>query len=344
MNPSGELMSEPTRLEDIEEYNVSYKPNGYKPALWDCPTIIREAALGKTPPPRFFEFKYGAQVLWPHMLWLGVLLAGLETQLLRIQHPLAIAGIFVGFLLFFFGLMCWGFWKMRRRVYAQEKELFGAFEGNPNLYRDEIFKAAVCRLPVMDFFGKHRTISNASKVGRYEADVIEELRKLGIRQETTVENRGRPFLIHQYELTELKWGQWENGDSKNYVLDIAILWPERRIKYNIEVDDPSHNTRPLKDINRDQVLTGRGWFVRRFNHAFFTDKAKVAKALREIVSIIYFFAKYANDVDLGWDERWLSRVQGQRFADERKAARQQKAGSDPNVKGKSTNADSSAAR
>lgn len=109
------------------------------------------------------------------------------------------------------------------------------------------------------------------------------------------------------------------------MLDIAILWPERRIKYNLEVDDPSHNTRPLKDINRDEVLTARGWFVRRFNHTFMADKAKVAKALREVVSIIYFFAKYANDGDLGLDERWLARVQGRRFANERRTVRQQKA-------------------
>lgn len=324
MKPSGELMNEPTRLQDIARYDVSYKPNSYKPALWDCPKIIQEAASGKTPPPRFFDFKYAAQALWPPMLGLGVLLACVETSVFPVRHPLAIAAVFVGWIAIFLGIVIWGFAKLRGRVYAQEKELFGAFEANPDLYRDEIFKAAVCRLPVMDFFGKHKTVSVSSKIGRYEAEVIEELRRLGIRQETTVENRGRPFLIHQYELTELKWGRWENGDSKNYVLDIAILWPERRIKYNIEVDDPSHSTRPLKDINRDDVLTARGWFVRRFNHAFLAEQTKVAKALREVVSIIYFFAKYANDTDLGWDERWLARVQGRRFAEERKAARQQK--------------------
>lgn len=207
MNPSGELMSEPTRLQDIQDFNVSYRPSTYKPALWDCPKIIREAALGKAPPPRFFDLKYAFQVLWPHMLWLGLLLGGIETRVLPVSHPWGIASIFMAFLAYFFGLMVWYFSKVRKKVYAQEKELFGAFEGNPNLYRDEIFKAAVCRLPVMDFFGKHRTVSATSKIGRFEAEVIEEFRKLGIRQETTVENRGRPFLIHQYELTELKWGE-----------------------------------------------------------------------------------------------------------------------------------------
>lgn len=185
----------------------------------------------------------------------------------------------------------------RRRDYGWDKESFDAYAANPELFRVEIYKAAVNRLPYLGFAEKHRPVQDGAKVAQFETAVIEALRKLGIRQETTVVNRGRPFLSHEYGLTELKWGKWENGDTKNYVMHIAILWPEGRIKFDIEVDDPSHKsgTRLLNDRNRDEVLTERGWFIRRLNYKFLANQAKAIKALQDIVGMVYFFAKYANE-------------------------------------------------
>ncbi|MNT40596.1 hypothetical protein D3C72_1769200 [compost metagenome] len=93
------------------------------------------------------------------------------------------------------------------------------------------------------------------------------------------------------------------------------MWPERRIKFDIEVDDPSHSsgTRPLKDRNRDTVLTERGWFTRRLNHNFLADPGKTAKALRDIVGIVYFFAKYANEEPIDWEFKLGARIQNRLF-------------------------------
>jgi very-short-patch-repair endonuclease len=317
-----------TLLQDITTYTVHYKPRDSKVALWDCPKVIRDAANGKPPEVRLFKALEVLRDAWPLMLGFGVFFNGLWPTIWGLvpaiaHNPLARLFASIAPLILFPILVA----HESRRDYGRDKEIFDAYAANPELFRDEIYKAAVNRLPYLDFAGKHRPVQNCTKVGQFEADVIEVLRKLGIRQETTVANRGRPYLIHQYELTELNWGKWENGDSKNYVMDIAILWPERRIKFDIEVDDPSHKTgtRPLKDRNRDEVLTARGWFTRRLNHKFLADQAKTAKALQDIVGMIYFFAKYANEepIDLGF--KVTARAQNQRFRKKEKVERSERA-------------------
>lgn len=322
MGLSGELVNESiTRLSDIKTFNVFYKPNSHAPAFWDCPKVIRDAVFGRTPPPRFITGKALVLHIWPYCIALGLGSSLVEWLLFRPKSLLlASLLVFACFAVLIVPLV-FLFPRMRKQWYSHEKELFGAFEANPDLYRDEIFKAAITRLPYMDFYGKHVTLSDKSKIGRFEAEVIDELRKLGIREVTTVENRGRPFLIHQYELTELGWPKWENGDSKNYVLDIAILWPERRIKYNIEIDDPSHTTRRQKDINRDKVLTERGWFTRRLNHNYLKTPGNSQKAAKEVVAILYFFSKYANEQELELEQWWRAKLQNAEFRKEQKAAR-----------------------
>lgn len=294
-----------TLLQDITSYTVHYKPRDSKVALWDCPKVIRDAANGKPPEARLLKALEVLRESWPFLLGFGLFFYGQWPAIWSFspsigKHPLGL--LFAALL----PLILLPFLVAResRHDYGREKEIFDAYAANPELFRDEIYKAAVNRLPYLDFAGRHRPAQDGAKVGQFEAEVIEGLRKLGIRQETTVANRGRPFLIHQYELTELKWGKWENGDTKNYVMDIAILWPERRIKFDIEVDDPTHKSgsRPLKDRNRDDVLTERGWFTRRLNHKFLADQAKTREVLQSIVGIVYFFAKYANEapIDLGF--------------------------------------------
>lgn len=318
-------MTEPfTLLQDINTYTVHYKPKDCKVALWDCPKVIRDAANGRPPEAKLIKALELLRETWLFLLAFGTLFIGLWPTFLSFNpaianHPLG--RVFAALLpLILLPILIA---RESKLEYDRNKEIFDAYATNPELFRDEIYKAAVNRLPYLDFAGRHLPAQYGAKVGQFEVQVIEGLRKLGIRQETTVANRGRPFLIHQYELTELKWGKWENGDTKNYVLDIAILWPERRIKFNIEVDDPTHQvgTRPLSDRNRDEVLTERGWFTRRLNHKFLTDHAKTSKALRDIVGIVYFFAKYANEepIDLGF--RVASLGQNKRFRKADKARR-----------------------
>lgn len=326
-------MTEPfTRLQDISQYNVHYRPNGTrKPALWDCPKVIREAANGR--PPELVLVSAGEMLRWGWWLLLGIgLFVGLILFFMAggIGLPMAWRiGILVVVPLGFLTGVPWAVAVANHQEYAGNKELFDAYAANPELYRDEIYKAAVYRLPVLDFFGRHRLVQDAS-IGRYEAEVIEAFRKLGIRQEATVANRGRPFLIHQYELTELGWGKWEDGGTKNYTLDIAILWPERRIKFDIEIDDPSHCTgaRPIKDVQRDEVLTERGWFVRRFNHNFLREgvsNGRLAEKVKDVISIVYFFAKYANDEPIDQETRLMARVRESRFREQRAKVRKQRA-------------------
>ncbi len=310
-------MTEPfTLLQDITSYTVHYKPKDSKVALWDCPKVIRDAANGKPPEVRLFKALEVLRDAWPLMLGFGIFFNGLWPSIWGLvpaiaHNPFARLFATVSPVLLFPLVVA----NESRRDYGRDKEIVDAYAANPELFRDEIYKAAVNRLPYLDFAGKHRSVQDGAKVGQFESGVIEALRKLGIRQETTVANRGRPFLIHQYELTELKWGRWENGDTKNYVVDIAILWPERRIKFDIEVDDPSHKTgtRPLKDHNRDELLTERGWFTRRLNHKFLADQAKAAKALQDIVGMIYFFAKYANEEPIDFGFKVTAGAQNQRF-------------------------------
>jgi hypothetical protein len=305
------IMESITRLDDIKAYNVSYKPQGNRPALWDCPKVIREAAFGSSPKPRLWSPKDFFRLALPVLgllaaadVFLGFLLIPATRSLFAVAIP-AIISLPL--------LLVWS-WRGHRKDYERDKEIFDAFRSHPDLYRDEVFKAAVDRLPLLDFHGRHLTPVDNAKIGRYEQDVIGLLGKLGIRQEYTVANRGRPYLIHQYELRELGWGKRPDGSSKNYVPDVAILWPERRIKFNLEVDDPTHDDleRYRQDIQRDGTLTERGWFVRRLKHRFIADgmqNGKLDKALTEVLQIIYFFAKYANDQPLEWDSRftaWLS--------------------------------------
>ncbi|MBO9540451.1 DUF559 domain-containing protein [bacterium] len=321
MGWSGELVVDTsTRLKDLQTLRVFFKPNAALPAYSDCPKVIQDAVSGKTPAPKFISGKSLALHIWPYFVALGLGMSLVEWLLIRPKSLLLSSLlVFVCFAVMIVPVL-FHFPRLRKQRYSHEKELFGAFEANPDLYRDEIFKAAITRLPYVDFYGKHVTLSDKSKVGRFEAEVIDELRKLGIRQEVSVANRGRPFLIHQYELTELGWKKWENGDSKNYVLDIAILWPERRIKYNIEIDDPSHTTRRQKDINRDKVLTDRGWFTRRLNHNFLKTPGNTEKAAREIVALLYFFAKYANEQELEFEQWWRGKLQNAEFRTAQKAA------------------------
>jgi very-short-patch-repair endonuclease len=311
-----------TRLQDITSYTVHYKPKDSAVALWDCPKAIRDAARGLLPEPKRFGPGEVIQAVWPVLLSASglVLFAGIPvwSKGFTLGH-----GLFDLVAAIVFPFVVVPVWIARGtdRDYSRDKGIFDSYAANPDLYRDEIYKVAVSRLPYLDFKGKHLSVQDGAKVGRFEAQVIEAFRKLGVHQETKVENRGRPYLIHQYELTELKWGRWENGDTKNYVLDIAILWPERRIKYDIEIDDPSHQsgTRPLKDRNRDDILTERGWFTRRLNHNFLADPAKMTKALNEILSIVYFFAKYANDEPIDWEVRMVALMQNRRFRKQQKA-------------------------
>lgn len=310
-----------TSLKDLQTLRVFFKPNAAHPAYSDCPKVIQDAVCGKTPAPSFISARTLAMHLWPYYVVLGLGAFLVEWLLFRPKSPLLVSLLLIGCFALMIAPVSFLFPRMRKQWYSQEKELFGAFEANPDLYRDEIFKAAITRLPYLDFYGKHVTVSDKSKIGRFEAEVIDELRKLGIRQEVSVANRGRPFLIHQYELAELGWKKWNNGDSKNYVLDIAILWPERRIKYNIEIDDPSHTTRRQKDINRDKVLTERGWFTRRLNHNYLKTPGNPEKAAKEVITILYFFAKYANEQELEFEQWWRAKIQNAEFRKEQKAAR-----------------------
>jgi Uncharacterized protein conserved in bacteria len=262
--------------------------------------VIRDAVHGKAPRVKLFSLKGLIAYSWPLLLGFSLFLAMIYTRVINSDSVQGSVIVFLLSVVLTSVAMIFGLTIEQNRVYAQQKELFAAFEANPDLYRDEILKAAVSKLPSVDFYGKHATNLDNSKIGRYEAEIIEGFRQLGIRQEVTVANRGRPFLIHQYQLKELGWGKWENGDSKNYTLDIAILWPERRIKYNVEIDDPSHAHRLQKDIRRDEILTERGWFIRRLNHNFLANEEKKANAPKEITGIVYFFAKYADDESLDW--------------------------------------------
>jgi len=64
--------------------------------------------------------------------------------------------------------------------------------------------------------------------------------------------------------------------------------------------------------------------VRRLNHKFMKDEARVAQALGEIVGIVYFFGKYANDEPLdNWLHRYGAWVQNRLFVEERRTARGQ---------------------
>lgn len=293
-----------TRLKDISAFNVFYRPNDSRPAYLDCPKVIRDAVYGKTPKPKLFSLKGLIAITWPFLIGYGIFAASIYSRFIYTSSFLATITVFGLSFAGIIGAMVWGLTREQKRVYAQQKELFAAFVANPDLYRDEILKAAVAKLPSVDFYGKHATNLDNAKTGKYEAEIIEGFRKLGIRQEVSIANRGKPFLIHQYQLKELGWGKWENGDSKNYTLDIAILWPERRIKYDVEIDDPSHALRHQKDIRRDETLTERGWFIRRLNHNFLADERKTEKALQEIASTVYFFAKFANEEPLDWTA-WL---------------------------------------
>lgn len=289
-----------TRLKDIDRYSVFYRPNDNRPAYRDCPKVIQDAVRGKAPKIILFSLKGLVAYSWPILLGFSLFLAIIYTRVINSDSLQGSVFLFLASVVVTSVVMVFGLILEQKRVYAWQKELFAAFEANPDIYRDEILKAAVAKLPSVDFYGKHATNLDNAKIGRYEAEIIEGFRKLGIRQEVTVANRGRPFLIHQYQLKELGWGKWENGDSKNYTLDIAILWPERRIKYNVEIDDPSHAHRLQRDIRRDEILTGRGWFIQRLNHNFMADEEKKANAPKVITSIVYFFAKYADDEPLDW--------------------------------------------
>lgn len=317
-----------TRLTDINKLSqLVLRPDPSKPGYIDCPKAIRDAFYGRPPEPHLFSLKEFLRLAWPFALVLAVAMtlfawpAG--TLLFAGAASLVAAAAIV------LATLAATFWHESRgdqRAYARSKALFDAFAANPELYRDEIFKAAVARLPEVDFYGRHLPAAEA-KVGRYELEVIEWLRQLGIQQEVTVENRGRPFVIHQYELAELGWVREEDGQRMNYVLDVAILWPERRIKYDIEIDDPSHKTgtRQLKDMNRDAILTARGWLVRRLNHNFLIS-GKGPEALKEIVGIVYFFAKYADESPLGWEHRFAAWLQSKRRREALTRARIARAG------------------
>lgn len=304
-----------TRLKDIKLYNVRYQPTKGYPAFWDCPKVIRDAACGQAPRRIERSIPDIVQAMWPHLLIVGILFSTaaflqMLAWKLRVPHSWCALGVPLTFLIFPPLAVRW-----MRQSNAQYEKLLALFKLYPEVYRDEIFKWAVYKLPLVDFAGRHRGHQPNAKIGRFEGELVAKLKNYGIEVETTVANRGRPFVIHQYELTELEWGKWPNGDTKNYTLDLAILWPERRIKYNIEVDDSSHGTseRLGKDINRDKVLTERGWFVRRLNHKFLSDEEKTQQAMDEIVAIIFYFAKYADDQEFDYEKRWDARIQNQRL-------------------------------
>lgn len=304
-----------TRLQDIRQLGKLYwKPNESRPAFLDCPEAIRNAVFGRPPEPKIYGYGEYLGLGWPVMLFLGIFLSiGFIPLLGRVLPAIALLpSLLIVTLLVVLGMPA-ALVFLTSQDYAQIKPVFDSFAAEPEIFRDEIFKAAVQTLPELDFYGRHRR-SDEAKVGRYEREMLEHLRALGVQQEVTVANRGRPFVIHQYELLELGRGKWPNGDSKNYMLDLAILWPERRIKYNIEIDGPEHieGMRPQKDLDRNACLTGRGWFVRRLNHTFMSQGRGI-DAARDIVSIVYFFAKYANNAPLEWGDRMAAWLQGRRF-------------------------------
>lgn len=303
------------RLKDVRFGDVKFQPIEGRAGFLDCPKVIQDAIYGRAPRPLERSMLDIIEALWPHLLLFASLMMG-AVQLFLLSFKIYATPWWltmaypVTFLVF--PLLT----KLSIKQYHSEFEkLLVLYNRHPEVYHDEIFKLAVSKLPIVDFQGRHSANLENAPIGNHEMDLIARLRDYGIEAETTVTNRGRPFVIHQYQLAELGWGKWPNGDPMNYRLDLAILWPERRIKYNIEVDDARHGTseRLGKDLFRDQTLIERGWFVRRLNHKFLSDEARVQKALDEIVGIIFYFAKYADDKPFWLDSRWDSRVQNQRL-------------------------------
>ena len=58
--------------------------------------------------------------------------------------------------------------------------------------------------------------------------------------------------------------------------------------------------------------------MRRLNHNFLAQ-GRGMEAARDIVGIVYFFAKYANHAPLEWESRLGAWLQGRRIAKRRRA-------------------------